>query len=85
VGVPSTDGLLALASLACLLWALWMLAVAYVFIDAAPIHDPEASLLRRLVAKLRRGLGILLAIAMTAMLAVAVVLTFRTVSLMLAR
>ena len=61
-----------------------MLAVAYVFIEPAPVCDASAPVLRRLVVKLRRGLGILLGAAMTAMLAVAVVLTFRTVSLLVA-
>ncbi|HEY5624127.1 MAG TPA: hypothetical protein VIV14_10235 [Gammaproteobacteria bacterium] len=76
------NALYALALLACLLWALWMLAVAYIFIDPAPVYDASASLMRRLVVKLRRGLGVLISIAMTAMLAVAVSLTFRAVSLM---
>lgn len=79
----SIDSDYALVSLTLLLWALWLLAVAFSFIDPAPAIDPDASFWRRLGARLRRVLTWILVLGMTALFVLAVAMTSRTLGIVL--
>ena len=77
------DGSYALAALTSLLWALWMLAFAYGFAEEAPIVDPAASIWKRLGSRLKLGFLWILAVAMAGLMVVAVIMTFRTIGILL--
>ncbi|MGI9258089.1 MAG: hypothetical protein ACR2QQ_04585 [Gammaproteobacteria bacterium] len=78
------EPLYALAALTLLLWALWLLSVAFIFVEPAPELDPSAPFRRRVAIRFRRGLVLVLALLATALLFVAVAMTVRTLTLVAA-
>jgi hypothetical protein len=80
----SIDGSYALAALTFLLWALWLLALAYGFIEDPPSVDPASRFWVKLGTRLRRSVLWLLALGLAALLIVAVIMTARTVGIVLA-
>ena len=79
----ATNSSYALASLTALLWALWMLAFAYGFVERVPVIDPAAHFLTRLRMRLKLGFLWVLATALAGLIVVAVVLTFRAIGILL--
>ncbi|MFL2546731.1 MAG: hypothetical protein ACJ0SL_05145 [Candidatus Rariloculaceae bacterium] len=77
------DGSYALAALSLLLWSLWALALAYAFIEPAPVIDPAARLRTRFAVRLKRIWLWVLALLMAGLMIVAVIMTMRTVGLVL--
>ena len=80
----TVDALYALASLTVLLWVFWLLSVTFIFVDPKPALEPVAPFRRRVMIRVRRGFLILLALLTTALLIVAIAMTFRTLSLFVA-
>jgi len=79
----ATNSSYALASLTALLWALWMLAFAYGFVEGVPVIDPAAHFLTRLRMRLKLGFLWVLATVLAGLMVVAVVLTFRAIGILL--
>jgi len=77
----SIDGSYALAALTFLLWALWLLALAYGFFEELPLVDSASGFWARLGTRLRRGFLWIVAFGLAALLIVAVSLTLRTVGI----
>jgi hypothetical protein len=80
----TVEPLYALAALTLLLWALWLLSVAFIFVEPAPELDPSAPFRRRVATRFRRGLFFVLALLSTVLLLVAVVMAVRTLTLVAA-
>jgi len=78
------DAAYALVSLTLLLWALWLLAVSYCFVEPAPVLDSGARLWTRTKVKLRRAMLWTLAVAMILLFGLAIVMTTRAVGIVLA-
>ncbi|MFP6829501.1 MAG: hypothetical protein VCC36_10785 [Gammaproteobacteria bacterium] len=79
------DAAYALVSLTLLFWALWLLAVAYSFVEPAPVVDSGARFWARVKVKLRRAMFWILAVAMTLLFVLALVMTTRAIGIVLER
>jgi hypothetical protein len=78
----SISGSYALAALTSLLWALWLLAFAYGFVEQAPVIDSSTRFRTRLGACLKLGLLWIFVFVLAGLMAVAAILTLRTIGIL---
>jgi len=77
----SIDAAYALASLSVLLWALWLLAVAHSFVRLPPEVQPGDRFWLRTKTRFQRATAWVLALAVTGLFVLALILTTRTLGL----
>ncbi len=77
----SVDSAYALAALTVILWTLWLLAIAYNFIDPVREVDPDAPFWTRFRSRFGRSLAWMLVLFMTALFLLAVAMTTRTIGI----